>query len=300
MVDQIVEKFKSNPKYLTNGAGLLSKRWNCSIGDIYEAKRIIKGEPKEVKKGARILIFDLEISPKIAYTWGVRKQYIQPEQLIRDTTIMTFAAKWLGEDEIFTGTCKDSEDYDDFDVAESLWHLFEEADFIVAHNCERFDKNIANARFLTHGLPNNTPYKVIDTLKIAQQNFGTTWHKLDFLAKTIGSDGKMEHDGFGLWKKCMEGDNNAWDTMLKYNIKDIIELEKVYLTLRPWDSRHPSVSIFNEDPSLACTKCGSHKLEYVKDTYTNTRVFKLYKCSDCGGYSRSRKSENKLTALMTQ
>lgn len=41
---QIVEKFKSNPKYLRNGAGFLAKQWNCSISNIYEAKDLIRAE----------------------------------------------------------------------------------------------------------------------------------------------------------------------------------------------------------------------------------------------------------------
>lgn len=43
-INQIVEKFKSNPKYLRNGAGFLAKQWNCSISNIYEAKDLIRAE----------------------------------------------------------------------------------------------------------------------------------------------------------------------------------------------------------------------------------------------------------------
>ncbi len=53
-IQQIVEKFKSNPKYLSNGAGKLSKSWNCTKDDIYLAKRIIRQNtvsiPKEEEK----------------------------------------------------------------------------------------------------------------------------------------------------------------------------------------------------------------------------------------------------------
>lgn len=300
-IEQIVQKFKTNPVYIQTGAGKLSKMWNCSKGDIYEARRIIKGEEeKHIEKKAKILLFDLETSPIISYHWNTRKQFIMPEQIIRDWTILTYAAKWLNDDTIYEGNAFEEEDLDDFEIVSQLWSLVDECDILIAHNLKRFDKQKLNARFLYHGLPPTSPYKMVDTLEEARQNFGTTYHKLDYLAKFIGSDGKMEHSGFDLWKKCMDGDEESQKIMIDYNRKDVIELEKVYLALRSWDSRHPSVSIFNEDPSLACTKCGSHKLEYIKDTYTNTRVFKLYRCEDCGGYSRSRTSENKLTALMTQ
>lgn len=300
-IEQIVQKFKKNPAYIGMGAGKLSKGWNCEKGDIYEARKIIKDESKKVREdNAKILLFDLETSPILANVWGVRKQFIQPNQIIRDLTILTYAAKWLGKPEIISGTAQDEEDFDDFIIVEELWHLLDEADIIVAHNLNKFDKKKINARFLVHGMTPPSPYKSVDTLTIAKTNFGTTYHRLDFLARFIGSDGKMEHEGMELWNKCMKGDETAWKTMLEYNEKDVLELEKVYLAIRSWNSRHPSIGIFKEDPSMCCTKCGSKNIEYKKDTYTNTRVFKLYQCNDCNGWSRSRSSQGKVTALMTQ
>ena len=132
-IEQIIKKFENKPSYLTNGAGLLSKTWGVNRGDIYEAKRIIRNKnkygteyhPDDVAfihkdKLPRILLFDLETSPIISYTWGVKKQFIQPEQIIRDWTILTFAAKWLNEDKIIDGTAKDEEDFDDFNLCSDL------------------------------------------------------------------------------------------------------------------------------------------------------------------------------------
>lgn len=304
-LERAIAKFRKNSSYLTNGAGRLSKLWNIDKDIIKKAKGIVKERsiPSIIENkdnDAKILLFDLETSPILAHVWGVRKQFIQPNQILRDLTLLTYAAKWLGEDKIISGTAKNEEDFDDFTITEELWHLLDEADIIVAHNLNRFDKKKVNARFLAHGMTPPSPYKCIDTLTVAQTNFGTTYHRLDFLAKYIGAEGKMEHEGMELWNKCMKGDNKAWDTMLAYNEKDVYVLEEVYLALRAFDSRHPSVGIYQEDPGMCCTKCGSKKLIYKKDTFTNTRVFKLYQCEECSGWSRSRQSQGKMTALMTQ
>ena len=45
-LDQIVSKFEKYPLALTNGAGYLSKRWNCDKELIYKAKEIIKNKKK--------------------------------------------------------------------------------------------------------------------------------------------------------------------------------------------------------------------------------------------------------------
>lgn len=299
-VDEVVEKFNQSPTYVRKGAGFLASRFNCNRDIIYAAKEAYKKEEVTSPERGKILLFDLEISPIISYTWGTRKQFIHPEQVIQEPFLMTYAAKWLEKGDIISGTVKEEEDYDDFNIVSEMWSLLDEADVVVAHNLNRFDKKKINARFLKHGMTPPSPYKCVDTLTISKVNFGTIYHKLDYLSKYIGSDGKMEHEGFELWSKCLKGDSEAWDKMLSYNEKDVLELEKVYLALRPWDSRHPSMSVFKEDSDCVCTKCGSSNLEYKKDTFTNTRIFKLYQCSDCGGWSRSRTSENKSKALMTQ
>lgn len=316
-INQVVEKLTNFPKYMEQGAGKLSLKFHCNREDIYTAKAIVRNKrnfgteyhPKDVAfkpkvesqpKRAKILLIDIETSPILTWTFQTKKAYIQPEQIERDFSIMTYAAKWLNDDNMISGTSFNEEDFDDFNVTEEIWGLLDEADVVVAHNLNRFDRLKINARFLYWGLTPPSPYKCVDTLQIAKYNFGTTYKKLDFLSKFIGSEGKMEHEGFEMWKKCMHGDEESWNNMLAYNKVDVLELEKVYLALRPFDSRHPSVSIYNETPDFCCTKCGSKNIEYKKDTFTNTKVFKLYQCNDCNGWSRSRVAESKSKVLMTQ
>lgn len=49
-LEEVIQKFKSNPKYIENGAGLLAKKFNCSKEDIYAAKRAIRGNDKKKVK----------------------------------------------------------------------------------------------------------------------------------------------------------------------------------------------------------------------------------------------------------
>lgn len=50
MINSLVDKFIKNPVYLSNGAGLLAKKWNCSKEDIYKAKQIAKNTLSVSKK----------------------------------------------------------------------------------------------------------------------------------------------------------------------------------------------------------------------------------------------------------
>lgn len=261
-----------------------------------------KNKDKSNKSFAKTLILDIETSPILAYVWGVWKQNISPVQVVADWKMLTWAAKWIDEDSVMSDAIiHHNENLDDFEVTESMWQLLDKADIVVAHNGRKFDVKKINTKFLYHGFTPPSPYKVIDTLLIARGNFAITYNKLDYISKFLGEEGKMEHEGFELWLKCMKNDRDAWKTMLEYNERDVTELEVVYKEIRGWDSRHPSVSIFNPTSSdFACTKCGSNDIVYKKPAYTNTRVYNLFRCNKCGAWSRSRAGKNKKDVLMTQ
>jgi len=250
-----------------------------------------------VNEKAKILIFDIETTPIRAWVWGLFKQFVSLDQIDQDWQVLCYAGKWLDKDEIITDSLINYEDeftpetLDDFGVISTIWQLFDEADFVIAHNGSRFDCTKINARFLYHGFPPPKPYKVIDTLKIAKAKFNLTSNKLDYISKYLGSEGKMKHEGFNLWLRCMNADKDAWKTMINYNIQDVVELETVYLKLRSWDSIHPSVAVFHSDEVKRCDKCDSTNIEEKGLTHTNVSSYILYQCKDCKGWLRSRYNE---------
>lgn len=235
----------------------------------------------------KILILDIETRPILAYVWGIWKQNVGLNQIEEDWSILTYAAKWYGDDEyVLYDTAQGQKD--DTDVLESLWGLLDEADVVVAHNGERFDVPKINARFLKHGFLPPSPYRQIDTLKVAKRNFRLTSNRLDYIAKYLGFEGKMETGGMQLWIDCMEGDKDAWKKMLDYNIKDIDILEWVYITLRPWIHNHPVVALYDDDDdeSPRCPACGSRHIHYRGFAYTPVSKFQRYVCKDCGKWGR--------------
>ena len=45
-----------------------------------------------------ILILDIETAPNLAYVWKFFKANISPKQVLEDCSIMSWSAKWLGDD----------------------------------------------------------------------------------------------------------------------------------------------------------------------------------------------------------
>ena len=93
------------------------------IGDIHQFEK---------KAGPRILIYDIETAPLIGQLWSLWQDGIGLNQLQQDWYIMSFAAKWLGEDEVFYFDQSDAWDMeDDKDLLVELWKLLDEADIVI-------------------------------------------------------------------------------------------------------------------------------------------------------------------------
>jgi predicted RNA-binding Zn-ribbon protein involved in translation (DUF1610 family) len=109
---------------------------------------------------------------------------------------------------------------------------------------------------------------------------------LDDLGDYLGIGRKINTGGFELWLKCQEGDPAAWAKMKKYNVQDVILLEKVYKKMLPFMDNHPNISLMR-GLAHGCPNCGSVKLQKRGFRYTRVSVFQQYQCQECGCYSYS-------------
>mgnify|MGYP003145899441 CR=1 FL=1 len=240
---------------------------------------------------ARILILDIETAPNLAYVWRFFKENVSLDQLQEHSNILSVAAKWLGEKRVYYwGTDKHTE----AEVLAYTNKLLDEADIVVAHNGDRFDMAKIRGRSLVHGLDLPSPYKQIDTWKIAKREFGFDSNSLAYLADVLGCSPKTKHKefpGFELWAECLKGNKRAWKELCLYNKQDVLTLEEIYVKIRPYARNHPSVSAVGEPGEVTCPKCGSTDQKKRGHYYTNTQKYQRYKCMGCGGWHRARFTE---------
>lgn len=234
--------------------------------------------------GAKILLLDIETRPILAYVWSLYKPMIAANQIKEDLEIMTFAAKWLDDDFIhFASTEYESEE----SLLNYLWYLLDQADIVVAHNGDRFDQPIINGRMLKYDIPPYSPVKTIDTLKSLRANFRLTQNRLDYVAKFLGTEGKLATGGMQLWIDCLEHRYpEAWKKMVGYNRQDVIELENVYKKIRPWITNHPNLGIYNDKVPTVCPKCGEDHIHFRGYAYTTAGKYRRFQCQECGGWGR--------------
>lgn len=242
-------------------------------------------------KKARILLYDIETAPNLAYVWGKYEQDVIAYE--DEWHMLSFAYKWLGEKRTHVMALPDfkktykKDKTNDVELVKALHALFSEADIVIAHNGNAFDQKKTNARMIQHGLTPPVPYKQIDTRNVARKYFKFNSNRLDDLGESLEVGRKVKHPGFEMWLGCMAGHNKSWDQMKKYNKQDVVLLEKVYEKMRPWIGGHPSLSLM-EGNILACTHCGSEDLIKTGTYYTMVNQFQIWRCKACGARPRSR------------
>lgn len=232
----------------------------------------------------RILVFDIETSLSKGYFFDLWKEGNIVE-IESSWYMLSFAWKWLGEKKVHVLTLPDFPGYAknkscDKALATALHRLLDEADIVVGHNLDRFDVRKANARFIANGLKPPTPYKTVDTLKIARKYFKFDSNRLDDLGQYLGVGRKKPNTGKTLWLGCMAGDMRCWGQMAAYNRQDVLLDERVYNRLKAWHTSHPSLNNFTR--ADACPVCQSAKLRRDGFAYLSTGKRQRAECVACG------------------
>lgn len=256
----------------------------------------------------KVLIFDIETAPMLAYVWKLWDNNVALNQIKDDWYVLSWSAKWLGapEDEVIYQDLRGSKNIeDDTKLLEGIWNLLDEADIVISQNGIRFDSKKLNARFILNGFEPPSTYRHIDTLRIAKSKFAFTSNKLAYMTdKLCTKYKKLSHakfSGFSLWRECLAGNMEAWEEMEEYNRYDVLSLEELYNKLIPWDGSI-DFNVYNDEVQTEC-KCGSTDFKRSGFHYSNTGKFQKYKCVDCGNETRDKTnllSKEKRKSLRTK
>lgn len=226
----------------------------------------------------KILYYDLETKPILGYAWGTyQTDLLTIEQ---DSGLLCFAYK------INDGATRSLslKDYTEKQMVKELWRLFDEADVLIAQNGDRFDMRVANKLFLKHGLNPPSPYKTVDTLKLARKYFKFDSNKLDHLARYLLGERKVSTGGMSLWIDCMNGHVSALRKMERYCRHDVNLLYQLYHKLKGWHTGHPNHNIYN-GTTHKCPNCGG-PTQRRGVMITKVRKYQRYACQSCGAWSK--------------
>lgn len=241
--------------------------------------------------GAKILLYDLEVSRQIVEGYGNKWEF-KVVKTLRHQFMMSYAYKWLGEKHIHF---RHMHGYDSMkDFVESLRDLEDKADITIAHNLRRFDDKMGNRFYIEHGIDPPSPYKMIDTLQVARSVAKFPGNSLNDLAEFLDVGKKEKITYADIETDFIE--NPTWGVikkMEKYNKKDVELLEGIYLKLRPFMKNHPNVAIYGN--SEGCPKCGSTDRDYLHSPVrTNTMTYRSLRCRSCHTTYRERVADKEM------
>lgn len=248
---------------------------------------------------ARTLFIDIETFPNKVLAFGGMYE-VNVFEMLEPGYVMCVAWKWQGEKEIHTMELPMYKGYRGGGALEEklikdIWHLLDEADYVIAQNGDRFDIPELNARFVKYGLTPPSPYIKIDTLKMSKSVARLPSHKLDQKGAYFGYGRKTPHTGKELWLDCDAADKKSWKLMLEYNVHDIELLEADYDLWSPW-AKVPNVNLITEGVDCPRPGCGGKLMKRGKNGRNLTSTYQRYQCRKCGKWCRGHnESTTKIT-----
>lgn len=239
------------------------------------------------EKGPRILFIDIETSSMALAGWRLFDQNFSLNQIERDWSLLSFAAKWFDSDEMFYMDKRNSANmFDDKEILMPIWTLMNEADYIVGQNSKRFDTKRLNAKFIEYGFPPPSPYRQIDTLEQSKRTFSFSSHKLEYMTDLLCTKYKKsthgKYAGYELWRQCQLGNIEAFAEMEEYNKLDVLSLQELYEKLCVWDTKLPNFAVHDDE----VTEEGIWEEDgYV---YSNSAKYQCFRNKLTGQYRRGK------------
>lgn len=236
-------------------------------------------------KQPKILIWDIETSYILAHTFSLYPERIHPANVVEDWRIHSIAWKWHGKKRVYSVV---EENRCDKNVLEAVYEVLCEADYLVHHNGDAFDLKKFNARLVRHKLPPLPPIKTVDTLKKVRAILKDTSHRLDCLGDYYEVGRKISNSP-KLWTRAFFGEKKALAEMVKYNRQDVVLLENVFDTIRPYIKHDINLNLHTEGE--VCPNCGGTHHQSRGYYYTATSKKRRLQCNSCHKWFTSTKSD---------
>jgi uncharacterized protein YprB with RNaseH-like and TPR domain len=241
---------------------------------------------------SRCLVLDVETSAMEALVFERHDVNIGLDNIIKDWQIIAWSAKWLNEKKIYY---YDTRIVSERNILLLLWNLLDAADIVITQNGQKFDSRRINARFIHYGMKPPSPYRHLDTYRIAKKVGDFTSNSLEYLAdKLCTKYKKLKHGkfpGIKLWDECRKGNIDAWEEMKKYNIRDTLVTEELYTKLRAWAPESmPKPHKDGFSPTIHCDTCDYKGVMTKWGFYrTNNGIWTRYACPHCGAFRKGSK-----------
>jgi len=235
----------------------------------------------------RVLVYDIETTPVLAWIWRCGEQVVNHGQLhseVNTTKIICITYRWLHESKakalIFNlKTLDDSEIVKQFDV------LVKQADVIIGKNNNRFDNKHINFRRMIHGLPAIPDWTTMsDDLEVQmRRHFNMQSYSLDYFSKLMGQSGKIKME-LQDWIDIVQFKNKKkLKKMVTYGKKDADDTAE--LILKVWPYVTPKFNYATHLDTACCITCGHSGITKDRIKTQSSGQVQTFWCPKHKGYA---------------
>ena len=241
-------------------------------------KRTIRNYAKELNLGIKvselvddkIMTYDIETSRIKAYVWNTGKQYINHSQTRSETTIISIAWKYIGQDKVKYLTW--DKNHCDKNMLEVFLKEYNKASMVIGQNNNSFDNKLINTRAAKHRLFVDRYVKSFDIYRMAKRYFRLPSYSMAYMAKYFGLTLKQSHEGIHMWDMIEDGTKKEQkeylQKMVDYNKGDIVTTDELYMTLKPYFGSVTNNAVKQGLPKWACPVSGSTDIKLLKTIFT--------------------------------
>jgi hypothetical protein len=221
----------------------------------------------------------------LQWGWGMYNQNFGVNQIEQFPEIICVGYQWLGKG---PAQCLTQWDMTQEEMLQTTLDLIKQADAVVGKNSDKFDLKWIRTELLRYKLPPLPPITSIDLEKAAKNYFRFHSNKLEYILLYLGMQGKLEHEGFGLWHKAYYGHEPSRRKMIRYCMRDVKQTGLLYKRMLPFIENHPALRSLG---STVCPKCQSRNTK--KDGIRRTACFHIqtHQCNSCGGYFSGKRTK---------
>lgn len=240
-------------------------------------------------KQPKILFWDIETSPLLAYVWRLGKQSINFKQLHKSANIYNIICITYCYNDGKPAKAL-SWDYDTQDSSEMIKNfdkLVKGADITIGQNSDRFDvKHLNTQRLLSGGTPMpDWADCTDDLLKQTRKYFYFPSYSLGYLSKLFGLGGKVDmvfQDWIDIVERNGKAGEKAFKKMIKYGKKDVEDTRAVWLKVVKHCKPKFNMATFLQEH--VCVGCGSKNIVKNGTRIKGKTVYQTWFCKGHGGY----------------
>lgn len=253
------------------------------------------------KDKPRILFYDIETKPLLAYIWQLGEQVVRHPQLATGGDshgIICISYAWNDGKPAKTIDWG-YEAQDTGRVIRAFDKIIKQADMTIGKNSDRFDVKYINTQRLIHNLPPLPEWMdyTDDLEKQVKKYFTFPSRSLDYISKAMGLGGKVKME-FQDWIDIVEKlSRQSFEKMLRYNRKDVEDTRTLWDKLQPYIKPNLNMATFYGD--FRCTNCGSQDLKKDGIRHKGMTTYQTFFCKSHNGYAGRMviKSEEKTTRI---